>query len=127
MASNLKVEHYNDGSPIPIVTDNDAWAADTAGAMCWYNNIPDNSIPPITDEEMKYTITADISAAVTTDVTTALTTDQEPFSVMILDAASPKNDITSLVGKSWELVGGVWVLHIDSLNEYLGVEIKIIY
>jgi uncharacterized protein (TIGR02145 family) len=40
MAANLKVTHYNDGTPIPLVTDNAAWAALTTGAMCWYDNIP---------------------------------------------------------------------------------------
>jgi uncharacterized protein (TIGR02145 family) len=38
MAAALKVEHYNDGTPIPNITNNTAWAADTAGAMCYYNN-----------------------------------------------------------------------------------------
>ena len=40
MAENLKVTHYNDGTPIPIITDDGTWAADTTGAMCWYNNTP---------------------------------------------------------------------------------------
>jgi uncharacterized protein (TIGR02145 family) len=40
MASDLKVTHYNDGTPIPIVTDNAAWAALTTGGMCYYNNTP---------------------------------------------------------------------------------------
>jgi uncharacterized protein (TIGR02145 family) len=52
MAENLKVEHFNDGTDILIVTDNAAWAALTSegmcsyleaalaldGAYCWYNN-----------------------------------------------------------------------------------------
>jgi uncharacterized protein (TIGR02145 family) len=38
MAENLKVEHYNDGSPIPIISDDILWAADIDGAMCYYNN-----------------------------------------------------------------------------------------
>jgi uncharacterized protein (TIGR02145 family) len=40
MASDLKVTHYNDGTPIPNVTDDAAWAALTTGAMCYYNNTP---------------------------------------------------------------------------------------
>jgi uncharacterized protein (TIGR02145 family) len=38
MAENLKTTKYNDGSAIPNVTDNPAWAALTTGAYCWYNN-----------------------------------------------------------------------------------------
>lgn len=37
MAENLKVEHYNDGTDIPIITDDALWAADIAGAMCYYS------------------------------------------------------------------------------------------
>jgi len=35
---NIKSQYYTDGSPIPIVTDNSAWAALTTGAMCFYDN-----------------------------------------------------------------------------------------
>ncbi len=125
MAANLNVTHYNDGTLIPIITDNTAWAALTTDAMCWYDNIPDNSIPIVTDDDMKYLQTKDLSAGVTTDVTTTLTTGQEPYNVFVLDADG--NDITSLIGISIELLGGVYVLHIDTLNEYLGAKIKIIY
>jgi len=38
MAANLAVTRYNDGTPIPNVTGNTAWAALTTGAMCYYNN-----------------------------------------------------------------------------------------
>ncbi len=38
MAQNLKVTHYNDGTPIPHVTDNDEWRRLTTGAYCTYNN-----------------------------------------------------------------------------------------
>jgi uncharacterized protein (TIGR02145 family) len=40
MATSLKTEHYNDGTPIPIVTDDASWAALTTDAMCYYNNTP---------------------------------------------------------------------------------------
>lgn len=38
MAENLKVTRYNDGTAIPNVTDNTAWAGLSTGAYCWYNN-----------------------------------------------------------------------------------------
>jgi uncharacterized protein (TIGR02145 family) len=37
--ANFNGTHYNDGTLIPIITDNTAWAALTTDAMCWYNNI----------------------------------------------------------------------------------------
>jgi uncharacterized protein (TIGR02145 family) len=39
-AENLKTTKYNDGTAIPNVTDNAAWAALTTAACCWYNNDP---------------------------------------------------------------------------------------
>jgi uncharacterized protein (TIGR02145 family) len=38
MAENLKTTRYNDGTPIPLVTDYEEWAALTTPAYCWYNN-----------------------------------------------------------------------------------------
>ncbi len=38
MAENLKATKYNDGSPIPNVTDNNAWGNLTTGAYCNYKN-----------------------------------------------------------------------------------------
>lgn len=38
MAENLKTTKYNDGTAIPLVTDNTEWLNLTAGAYCWYNN-----------------------------------------------------------------------------------------
>jgi len=38
MAANLAVTKFNDGTPIPNVTDNSAWAALTTAGYCWYNN-----------------------------------------------------------------------------------------
>jgi len=38
MAKSLMVTKYNDGTAIPLVTDNSAWAALTTPAFCWYNN-----------------------------------------------------------------------------------------
>ena len=43
MAANLIVTHYNDGTLIPIITDNTAWAALTTDAMCYYDNDISNS------------------------------------------------------------------------------------
>ncbi|OYU82891.1 MAG: hypothetical protein CFE24_13750 [Flavobacterium sp. BFFFF2] len=39
---NLDVTTYRDGTPIPQVTDSNAWAALTTGAWCYYNNDPAN-------------------------------------------------------------------------------------
>lgn len=38
MASNLTVQHYRNGDPIEIVTDNKTWTSTKAGAACYYNN-----------------------------------------------------------------------------------------
>lgn len=38
LAENLMETSYRDGSPIPVVTDNSAWAALTTGARCSYDN-----------------------------------------------------------------------------------------
>ena len=40
MQSNLNVEHYTDGTPIPQVTDQTQWINLTTGAWCYYNNDP---------------------------------------------------------------------------------------
>jgi uncharacterized protein (TIGR02145 family) len=38
MAENLKTTFYNDGSSIPLVTDETVWTNSSAPAYCWYNN-----------------------------------------------------------------------------------------
>lgn len=43
MVENLRTTKYNDGTPIPNITDNAAWAAATSGAYSDYNNNPANS------------------------------------------------------------------------------------
>jgi uncharacterized protein (TIGR02145 family) len=40
MADSLKVEHYNNGTDIPEVTDNATWTALATGARCRYDNNP---------------------------------------------------------------------------------------
>jgi uncharacterized protein (TIGR02145 family) len=42
MLENLKVTHYNDGSSIPLVTDNSTWISLSTGAYCNYNNDENN-------------------------------------------------------------------------------------
>lgn len=43
VADNLTETKYRDGTDIPIVTDNTAWAALVTGAMCYYNNNINNA------------------------------------------------------------------------------------
>jgi uncharacterized protein (TIGR02145 family) len=38
MKENLRVTHYNNGTPIPNITDNYQWGSLTSGARCYYNN-----------------------------------------------------------------------------------------
>ncbi len=38
MAENLKVTRYNDGTAIPLITDNSAWSNAATPGYCWYNN-----------------------------------------------------------------------------------------
>lgn len=38
MVENLKVTKYNDGTPIPLVTDINAWSKSSTPGYCWYNN-----------------------------------------------------------------------------------------
>jgi uncharacterized protein (TIGR02145 family) len=42
-ASNLKVTKFNDGTTIPIVTDNDTWVSLSTPGYCWYDNDPSNA------------------------------------------------------------------------------------
>ncbi len=37
-AENLKTTRFNDGTPIPLVTDNSTWEFLVAPGYCWYNN-----------------------------------------------------------------------------------------
>jgi uncharacterized protein (TIGR02145 family) len=38
MVENLKTTKYNDGTPIPLVTDNAEWEALNTPGYCWYDN-----------------------------------------------------------------------------------------
>jgi len=40
MSENLKTTKFNDGTEIPIVTDNEVWAKLQTPALSWYNNDP---------------------------------------------------------------------------------------
>ena len=41
LKENLKTTRFRDGTPIPLVTDNNKWASMTSAAYCWYNNNPE--------------------------------------------------------------------------------------
>jgi uncharacterized protein (TIGR02145 family)/uncharacterized repeat protein (TIGR02543 family) len=45
MVQNLKTTKYNDGTPIPLVTDSITWLNLSTAGYCWYNN--DDSNKPI--------------------------------------------------------------------------------
>jgi len=38
MAENLKTTRYNDGTPIPLITENDEWRNLKTPGVCWYGN-----------------------------------------------------------------------------------------
>jgi uncharacterized protein (TIGR02145 family) len=40
MAENLKTTKFNDGTPIPLITDTTTWSNLTTPAYCWYKNDP---------------------------------------------------------------------------------------
>jgi uncharacterized protein (TIGR02145 family) len=42
MVENLKTTKYNDGTPIPSVTDDNQWVSLTTGAYCNYDNLESN-------------------------------------------------------------------------------------
>jgi uncharacterized protein (TIGR02145 family) len=47
MAENLKTTRYNDGTLIPLITDNTPWgnaSTNKSPGYCWYNNVPANLI-----------------------------------------------------------------------------------
>ena len=43
LADNLMETLYRDASPIPVITDNSAWVADSTGARCVYDNDENNA------------------------------------------------------------------------------------
>ena len=45
MAENLKTTKLNDGTLIPLITDNTGWKNSTTLAYCWYNNEISNKDP----------------------------------------------------------------------------------
>ena len=46
MAENLKVNHYNDGTPIPFVLNNEKWSLLVKGAYCVSKKNPISNFSP---------------------------------------------------------------------------------
>ena len=44
MAENLKTTKYNDGTPIPLISDNNSWGALTTPGFCWHDNDEANKL-----------------------------------------------------------------------------------
>ncbi len=42
MAENLKTTRYNDGTSIPLISDNKAWSKLKTSGFCWFNNDIEN-------------------------------------------------------------------------------------
>ena len=74
MAENLKVEHLNNGTVIPIVTDDIEWSLLTTRGMCYYNN--DIEIPINNSLD---TINASINALTSPESFQNLTLDNSTF------------------------------------------------
>jgi hypothetical protein len=72
---------------------------------------------------MKYLDTINLAAMATTTVTTTVTT--EPYNVFLLDSSGI--DITPNVTITLELSGGVYKIHIYSVDALNNVKLKIIY
>jgi hypothetical protein len=53
MQKNLDVSNYQNGDPIPKVTDPILWSNLTTGAWCWYNNDSANPSPRFVSHETK--------------------------------------------------------------------------
>ena len=56
VADNIAETKYRDGSDIPIVTDNAAWAALVTGAMCYYNNDSSNGLTVVNESVENYNL-----------------------------------------------------------------------
>jgi uncharacterized protein (TIGR02145 family) len=48
MSENLRTTKFNDGTDIPLVTDQTEWLASTTPAYCWYGNAAGNSYAAVT-------------------------------------------------------------------------------
>jgi hypothetical protein len=79
---------------------------------------------PLTNQEMKYLQTVNLSAGVENDITTTLVS--EPYNIFLLDSSG--NDITDDVGpRRLGIVGGFYHVYIYSTDVLAGVKLKILY
>lgn len=88
---NLKTTKYNDGTPIPEITDDTAWQNDVIGAYCTYNNVP---LSTYEDPTYYYSISSSSSATAT------LSTDSV---VSVTGAQDYRAFLYSIIQKQYDL------------------------
>lgn len=118
MKSNLIVTHYNDGSVIPNITDNTAWAGLTTGAMCYYNNDATYGYSESTgtiDDGTEFSVTITGQRAVNPKIEEKTFSQDSPavftnlpYDTYVLTEELPSNiySLTSIVPNSFQIWGG---------------------
>jgi len=99
MAENLMVTHYNDGTPIPNVTNNTTWDELTTGAYCWYNNDPDNGYEEI---EVPQVRTSTGTASITFSASGGMPPSISPANLHAIQSGAGQH-----INISWDAVAGI--------------------